>query len=82
MFLTQPVGIPVFAPDTTLSGVKVLNKVKNNFYVLRAVERDSANSWKEYTFAYDAPAGQYNVTKTQCYRYQASEDKAISMKCD
>lgn len=49
----------VFAPDTTLSGIKLLKKQKNNFYVLRAVERDSAQAWKQYDFAYDPATRQY-----------------------
>jgi len=49
----------VFAPDTTLSGIKLLKRQKNNFYVLRAMERDSAEAWKEYDFAYDPATRQY-----------------------
>jgi hypothetical protein len=70
----------VFAPDTTLSGVKFLKQIKNNFYVLRAIERNSAESWKEYDFAYDSPVRQYNLMKTRCFRM--GENKTLNVKCD
>lgn len=70
----------VFAPDTTLSGVKLLKKQKNNFYVLRAVERDSAQAWKEYDFAYDPATRQYAEPAVRCFRAAGGKNNAV--KCE
>jgi hypothetical protein len=70
----------VFAPDTTLSDVKLLKQQKNNFYILRAVERDSTEAWKEYDFAYDPVALQYSEPKTRCYK--SAGGKNVVVKCD
>jgi hypothetical protein len=63
----------VFAPDTTLSDVKLLKQQKNNYYILRAVERDSTETWKEYDFAYDPAAHQYGEPTTRCYRAKGGQ---------
>ena len=70
----------LFAPDTTLSDVKLLQQQKNNFYILRAVERDSTGAWKEYDFVYDPKARQYGEPATRCYRSKGGKD--IKVKCD
>lgn len=70
----------VFAPDTTLSSVKLLTKQRNNFYMVRGVERDSTEAWKEYDFTYDAVARQYSDPKTRCFR--ASGGKNTIVKCE
>lgn len=58
----------VFAPDTTLSSVKLLKTNKNNFYIVRAVERDSAEAWKEYDFSFDLRIRKYIARTTRCYK--------------
>lgn len=70
----------VFPPDITFNGVKILAKQKNNFYVLRATERESAEAWKEYEFSYDATAHQYSDPKTRCFR--VSGGRTTSVKCE
>ena len=70
----------VFAPDTTLSSVKLLKKQKNNFYMVRAVERDSTEAWKEYDFTYDAVAQQYSDPKTRCFRARGGKNRIV--KCE
>lgn len=58
----------VFAPDTTLSSVKLLKTKKNNFYVVRGVERDSAEAWKEYDFSFDLRTRKYSIPTARCYK--------------
>ncbi|MYN20617.1 hypothetical protein GTP81_28140 [Rugamonas sp. FT107W] len=70
----------VFAPDTTLSDVKLLKKQKNNFYVLRAVERDSAQAWKEYDFAYDPATRQYAEPAARCFSAAGGKNNVV--KCE
>lgn len=70
----------VFAPDTTFSGVKVLKQQRNHYYVLQAVERDSAEAWKEYDFAYDPKERQYGLASTRCYEAHGTRNVAVS--CD
>ncbi len=70
----------VFAPDTTLSDVKLLKQQKNNYYIMRAVERDSTEAWKEYDFAYDPAAHQYGEPTMRCYR--AKGGKSMTVKCE
>lgn len=70
----------VFAPDTTLSDVKLLKTQKNNFYMLRAVERDSTEAWKEYEFSYDPVARQYTDPRTRCFK--AVGGKNVIVKCE
>ena len=70
----------VFAPDITLSSVRLIKKQKNNFYVVRAVERDSVGAWKEYDFAYDAAVKQYSEPEMRCFR--TSGGKNVVVKCE
>lgn len=70
----------VFAPDTTLSSVKLLKTKKHNFYVLRAVERESTEAWKEYDFSYDLESKRYGAPTTRCFR--AGGAKAVRMTCE
>lgn len=70
----------VFAPDTTLSDVKLLKTQKNHFYMLRAVERDSTEAWKEYEFSYDPVARQYTDPRTRCFRVVGR--KSVIVKCE
>lgn len=70
----------VFAPDTTFSNVRLIRKEKNNFYMLRAVERDSAEAWKEYYFAYDPEIRQYTEPEMLCFSTSGGENGVV--KCE
>lgn len=70
----------VFAPDTTLSSVKLLKTKKNNFYIARAVERDSTEAWKEYDFSFDLATRQYSAPFARCY--MAHGAKIVRVKCE
>jgi hypothetical protein len=70
----------VLAPDTTLSSVKLLPRQKNALYMVRAVERDATDVWKEIDFAYDPAQHQYALAATRCYR--ARGGKAVTVRCD
>lgn len=70
----------VFAPDTTLSSVKLLKTKKNNFYIVRAVERDSAVAWKEYDFSFDRVNKQYVAPTARCY--EAHGAKNVRVMCE
>ena len=70
----------VFAPDTTLSSVKLLKTKKNNYYILRAVEHESTDSWKEYDFSYDLASRQYSKPTAHCFK--ARGDKIARVTCE
>lgn len=72
--------VMVFAPDTTFSDLKVIPKVRSGFYMLRAVERDSADTWKEYDYSFDLGARQYSNASVHCYRFRHSTKTAVP--CD
>lgn len=43
----------VFYPDTTLSGLKILSKSKNGFFIIKTSENKSREEWIEITYIYD-----------------------------
>jgi hypothetical protein len=70
----------VLAPDTAFSSVKLLNTKKDNFYIARAVERDSTEAWKEYDFSYDRVSKQYSAPTIRCFK--ARGVKSIRVPCE
>ena len=70
----------VFAPDTTLSSVKLLKTKKNNFYIVRAVERNSTEEWKEYDFSFDRATRQYSAPTARCYKAHGA--RIVRMTCE
>lgn len=70
----------ILAPDTTLSDVRLLKKKKNNFYMVRAVEIDSTEAWKEYYFSYDLAIKQYGAPAIRCFKTSGTNN--VSVKCE
>ena len=70
----------VFAPDTTLSDVKLLKTKKNNYTIVRAVERESTEAWKEYDFSYDLATRQYRATTTRCFKARGA--RIARVRCE
>ena len=69
----------VFGPDVSMTGVRVLPRVRNGYYMLRSVSRDSTVEWDEYDFAYDTAKQQYWPAGRKCYAQV--QGKAKARKC-
>ncbi|GGY28613.1 hypothetical protein GCM10007387_08470 [Pseudoduganella albidiflava] len=81
IFVKEKLGYRLaFAPDLGFSDVKLLRQQDGGYYMLRAVERDSAEAWKEFDFRYDPIAQQYIQVRTRCY-YVGTSGKVIQAGC-
>lgn len=70
----------VFAPDTSYSDVSIRKTSLNKFYPVVAIERESTDKWKEYTFNFDAVHMQYMNPQVQCVAKRGNH--TIFSKCE
>ena len=58
----------IFAADTSMSGITILPAVRNGYFVVQGVVRNSNADWMETDFVFDVKGGYYRPEKTRCMR--------------
>lgn len=68
------------SPDTSLSGIKIIKKNRKKLNIIRSLERETNELWKETDYGYDPKLKQFIAIRTRCYRDQ--EGNSISRTCE
>jgi hypothetical protein len=81
LFLIEDCKIlPVFYPDPSSSGIKILKKSVNGMFIIRSTDRSSRAEWSETDFTYDPQKKAYQEQTTNCY--VALGSRTIKKKCE
>lgn len=67
----------IYSADLSFSGTTILPSVRNGYFMVQGVVRDSNAYWKEVDFIYDSARKYYWPEKTRCFQ---DVDGEISMR--